>query len=398
MTSKVDPKPYRPVGKFHSTAGDGTNRASVIDGIYGKNEESVVFRGIEGRNGIEVSLEDANNGIGAFVSKKIVVALPTTPPVNSPFVRKIGDQMTGNLTFSNSSGARLLLAKTPIATPPMSFLSDQDTGIASPLNNTLVFVTDGNERVRIDANGNVTFSGTGAVNVHTGTTAQRPTSPVPGAFRLNTSNNLLETFIGSSWRDIITTATPPTAPGEVLQWNGTTYVWGTATASATVDVVPNIAARNALTPILGRVAFVVTAPDGEWAMYICTQVSPTTVWTEIANYDSAQSDSKTRSVMVPFSAASPVLISNVSDESRVHLVVVEVLTAFNDPSATLVVGDSIVNNRLMQASLVDLTTAGNYVATPNYIYSGIVVDEPIYVYLNAGTSTTGLARVSITWS
>jgi hypothetical protein len=55
--------------------------------------------------------------------------------------------------------------------------------------------------------GNLTLTGqingTGAVRVASGTTAQRPASPIAGSFRFNTTTNTLEVFNGTEW---ITTA------------------------------------------------------------------------------------------------------------------------------------------------------------------------------------------------
>ena len=45
--------------------------------------------------------------------------------------------------------------------------------------------------------GNVTA--TGAWTIPTGTTAQRPATPVTGMIRFNTTTGLLEVYNGSSW-------------------------------------------------------------------------------------------------------------------------------------------------------------------------------------------------------
>jgi hypothetical protein len=44
---------------------------------------------------------------------------------------------------------------------------------------------------------------TGGLIVPTGTTAQRPSSPVVGTIRYNTTNSHLEIYIASSWTTII---------------------------------------------------------------------------------------------------------------------------------------------------------------------------------------------------
>jgi len=47
---------------------------------------------------------------------------------------------------------------------------------------------------------NTTFAGTGQLGIPTGTTAQRPGSPVAGMIRFNTTMNILEFFNGSAWQ------------------------------------------------------------------------------------------------------------------------------------------------------------------------------------------------------
>lgn len=47
-----------------------------------------------------------------------------------------------------------------------------------------------------------TFSGTGAVKVPVGTTAQQPVSAVLGMVRYNTTKNLLEVYDGVVWKSV----------------------------------------------------------------------------------------------------------------------------------------------------------------------------------------------------
>ena len=49
---------------------------------------------------------------------------------------------------------------------------------------------------------NTTFSGTENIVLPTGTTAQRPGSPVAGMVRFNSSMNLLEFWDGTNWRPV----------------------------------------------------------------------------------------------------------------------------------------------------------------------------------------------------
>lgn len=50
--------------------------------------------------------------------------------------------------------------------------------------------------------GVVGVTGTGAINIPGGTTAQRPASPVSGSIRINLTTNLLETYYGTGWKNL----------------------------------------------------------------------------------------------------------------------------------------------------------------------------------------------------
>lgn len=47
-----------------------------------------------------------------------------------------------------------------------------------------------------------TFSGTGALRVPTGNTAEQPATPSGGMVRFNTEKNLLEMYDGSTWKSV----------------------------------------------------------------------------------------------------------------------------------------------------------------------------------------------------
>jgi len=77
--------------------------------------------------------------------------------------------------------------------------------------------------------GNATFTagvgGTSAIKIATGTTAERPASPVAGQLRFNTTSNALEVYSGSAWINGVTSGSA-TFDGTVnitgaIQYNGT---------------------------------------------------------------------------------------------------------------------------------------------------------------------------------
>lgn len=54
----------------------------------------------------------------------------------------------------------------------------------------------------LSANGTVTFSGTGAVQMTSGTTAQQPGTPTAGMLRFNTTTAQFEGYNGSAWASV----------------------------------------------------------------------------------------------------------------------------------------------------------------------------------------------------
>jgi hypothetical protein len=83
----------------------------------------------------------------------------------------------------------------------------------------------------LTASGEVTFTGTGAVKLNAGTTAERPT-PSNGMLRYNTSTSLLEAYIGGAWTNI----------GSVLSVaTGTGLTGGPITSTGTIAIDSTVA-------------------------------------------------------------------------------------------------------------------------------------------------------------
>ena len=68
---------------------------------------------------------------------------------------------------------------------------------------TLTLQTSTTNGLAVDTAQNVTCSSTGALSVPSGTTAQRPSSPVSGMLRYNTTIPKLEVYIDGTWTAII---------------------------------------------------------------------------------------------------------------------------------------------------------------------------------------------------
>lgn len=159
-------------------------------------------------------------------------------------------------------------------------------------------------------------------------------------------------------------------------------------------MVADIAARDALSNVRsGDQVFVqngVTA--GEWELYVKTGNS----FTKISDYNSAATDANSLSVEVDFSSTSPVLLGNISDGTRIVDVTVVVSQVFNDAASTLSVGVIGQSEAIMSSAIIDLTVAGSYESGTSFMYSGDA-DGNVHVFLNAGTSTSGRAKIIVSY-
>ena len=108
----------------------------------------------------------ARDSSGNFSAGTITASLTGASSLN---VLKAGDAMTGSLTLPAGSAA----------TPALQFNGSTNTGISAATANTLSFDTNGNERMNLDAAGNVTISGLNQTGVvHTSATGLLTTSSI----------------------------------------------------------------------------------------------------------------------------------------------------------------------------------------------------------------------------
>ncbi len=167
-------------------------------------------------------------------------------------------------------------------------------------------------------------------------------------------------------------------------------------ASSNTFMVADITARDALVPADGDQSFVRSgATIGEWETYIWDVLAGPAAWILTSNLDSASTDAKTIEAIVVPSTISPVLLGNVSPNSRVTVITIIVTIAF-DGAPTLTVGDSGDNARLIDDSLHDLSDVGTYSTTTNFVYGGSA-DTDINGYFSAGGATVGSARILVTY-
>ena len=194
-----------------------------------------------------------------------------------------------------------------------------------------------------------------------------------------------------------TTGTPLNSLGVFSVHNGrpplaVTVEQGLRTSGGTT-VVNNVFALNALSAQTGDTAYVIDSGNGEWKFMIYNG----SAWIQLSDEDSADVDAKTITATVAQSGGSGnTTIGTVSNNARITLVSVEVTQAFDDANATLTVGDSGDNDRLASDVMIDLTSTGTYAMQPAYQYTG-GSDTDIVAYLNIGGSSTGSAKVLVSY-
>lgn len=160
---------------------------------------------------------------------------------------------------------------------------------------------------------------------------------------------------------------------------------------ASVTVVADISARNALTPDVGDQAHVLDKGNGEWALFLWDG----SAWVEIANQDSARTDADSAQYMLNSNSPSVSEIVTVSSGSRVTLITVEVITPF-DGNPTMGVGYGSDLDALFQDNFVDLSTVGTYAnQTDTFFNTGN--DTDIVVQYTANGATQGQARIVVTY-
>lgn len=157
-----------------------------------------------------------------------------------------------------------------------------------------------------------------------------------------------------------------------------------------VIVYPNLAARPA-TAGVGDQAMILDNGNGEWALYLYDG----TQWTEFANQDSANTDANSLQLTLSATSSAAEVIGVISSNSRVSLITIDVTVPF-DGAPVLTIGDDIIADRLMNNSLHDLSTAGVYSSSSDYLYaSGF--DTAIKAYFTPNGATTGTAILTISY-
>lgn len=142
----------------------------------------------------------------------------------------------------------------------------------------------------------------------------------------------------------------------------------------TVKVVANIAARNALTAQVGDQAHVLSAADGEWALYLYDGSS----WVKISDMDSSTTDARTytSTFTMPvggFGVSTTNLLGNISPGAKITTVSVDVNTQFTGYSGAITpnieVGTTGDPDLVCDSPSNDLTEAGGrFMCMPEYTH------------------------------
>ena len=194
-----------------------------------------------------------------------------------------------------------------------------------------------------------------------------------------------------------TTGTPLNALGLYSVHNGrpplaVTVEQGIVAGGGSTTVVADITARNALSPSVGDLAYVIDNGNSEYAFYVYSGGA----WKLLADEDSANTDANTISATITQAGGSgTTAIGTVSDGSRINLISVEVTQAFDD-TPTLTIGDASDNDRLVTDDEIDLGTVGTYTIQPAYQYT-TGSDATINAYFNVASATTGSAKILVSY-
>lgn len=164
-------------------------------------------------------------------------------------------------------------------------------------------------------------------------------------------------------------------------------------------VVPNISARNSLSPLVGDQAHVINKGDGEWGLYLYDGAA----WIQISNADSASTDAKTliSEFVMPLSGNTTLQqMGNVSPGRKITSVSVDVndilIGATSTPTVT--VGTLDIPDLFMDANTSVLTEPTVFISNPEYIHDSVnTQDMVVYATINHYGATSGNVVVKLTY-
>ena len=168
--------------------------------------------------------------------------------------------------------------------------------------------------------------------------------------------------------------------------------------------VQNIAARNALSVILGTVVYVYDDGSGPNQAYIAAQLGPT-VWIPIGlstdglnvGNSTAGSTTLTNTFLAVgnYASANQVMVGTMAPPKTITFIDVEITAPFNDNSSSIDIGTDTVHGLIMDNTLIDPTVVGSYSTVLSY---PVVTTTTIKAFVGIGTSTQGAYRITMDYS
>jgi hypothetical protein len=171
------------------------------------------------------------------------------------------------------------------------------------------------------------------------------------------------------------------------------YVYEGLGTSST-QIVATITARDALSPGVGDMAYVINDGTGSYALYIWDG----SVWAQLATEESAYVDARSYEVNYSIGDATTILLGNVSVDRKIETVTAEVTVAFDDANANIILGTTADPDLLFQNDSADLDQLSTYLVKPEYYVTDLTgQDEQFYVTIDPQTATVGNVTVKITY-
>ena len=194
---------------------------------------------------------------------------------------------------------------------------------------------------------------------------------------------------------------PPSGLSQVwlvgFRYVGTLGVTTGGSGSAPVTTYADNTARDAdADTVAGDLAYVVSSPDGEYALYMATSAGPSGSWSLLATEDSASSDAKSLKSDLAFGTGASTTMGNASQNTRVINTAVEVTQAFS-AGADVEVGILGDTAAIADSNYIDLQTVGTYQVSSNYIFAGATDTDVLMTYAANG-ATAGAATVTVTFA
>ncbi len=166
-----------------------------------------------------------------------------------------------------------------------------------------------------------------------------------------------------------------------------------------------IAERDAFSPSIGQIAYVLDDGTGYNSVYIVAQTVPTVIWIPIniapGSYNIGGNPElgekryvNTISKNFAHNDISPSLLGNINANSTVVSVDVTIVTEFNDPSSTMSVGTDSNVEQFMSTEMIYTDEQATFI---NDQKQTLTVTTAAKVFINSGSSTQGEAQVTITY-